>query len=90
MSHEATTLPPPTHLDYSLTGENATRAIERGLAEADWYQTPLPRAELRKLLVRRDGPAIRDTILWFALLGVTGWATIVLWGTWWAAIPYLI
>jgi hypothetical protein len=24
-------------LDYSLVGENSCRAIERGLAEADWY-----------------------------------------------------
>ena len=51
----------PAHLDYSLTGENATRAVERGLAEAEWYQTPVPRAQLRQLLARRDGPAIRDT-----------------------------
>ena len=78
------------HLDYSLTGENAARAIERGLAEADWYQTPVPRAQLRKLLERRDGPAIRDTILWFALLGLTAAGTIILWGTWWAALPYLV
>jgi Na+-transporting NADH:ubiquinone oxidoreductase subunit F len=81
---------PPTCLDYSLTGENATRAIERGLAEADWYQSPVPRAQLRRLLERRDGPAIRDTILWFGLLGVTSAGTIALWGTWWAVLPYLV
>jgi len=80
----------PVHLDYSLTGENATRAIERGLAEAQWYQSPVPRATMRKLLERKDGPAIRDTILWFAILGVTAWATLALWGTWWAVVPYLI
>ena len=37
MGHDfptATTATPPTHLDYSLIGENATRAIERGLATA--------------------------------------------------------
>jgi fatty acid desaturase len=77
----ATLTRPPKHLDYSLTGENSTKAIERGLAEADWYQSPVPRAEMRKLLERRDGPAIRDTILWFALLGLTGWGTFALWGT---------
>jgi Na+-transporting NADH:ubiquinone oxidoreductase subunit F len=81
---------PPKHLDYSLTGENAKRAVEMGLAEADWYQTPVPRKELRKLLDRRDGPALRDTILWFLLLGASGWATVALWGTWWAALPYAL
>ena len=44
-------------LDYSLTGVNARRAVEKGLAEADWYQTPLPRATIRKFLDRKDGPA---------------------------------
>ena len=76
--------------DYSLTGVNAAAAVERGLAEAVWYTTPVPKDVLRQLLVRRDGPAIRDTILWFALLVITGCGTVVLWGTWWAAIPYLI
>lgn len=95
MSHEhdhgtATLATPPQHLDYSLTGENATRAVERGLAEADWYQCPVPRAEMRKLLERRDGPAIRDTIIWFAIIFGSATATIALWGSGWALIPYLI
>lgn len=80
---------PPPRLDYSLTGESASRAIERGLAEADWYQCPVPRATLRKLLERRNGPAIRDTIVWFSLLGLTAWCTIALWGTWWVVLPYM-
>ena len=81
---------PPTKLDYSLTGENAARAVERGLAEADWYQCPIPRATMRKLLERRDGPAIRDTLLWFALILGAGYATFTLWGTWWALLPYIL
>ena len=28
--------------DYSLTGVNAALAIEKGLAEADWYQCAVP------------------------------------------------
>jgi fatty acid desaturase len=80
---------PPAHLDYSLTGENAKRAIERGLAEAEWYQTPIPRSQLRHLLERRDAPAIADTLLWFALLTLAGWGTVALWGSGWAALPYL-
>lgn len=89
---ETTLLPgkPVPALDYSLTGENAARAIERGLAEADWYQCPVPRATMRKLLERRDGPALRDTLLWFALILGSGAAAFALWGTWWAVIPFAI
>jgi len=77
-------------LDYSLTGANSKRAIELGLAEAEWYQSPVPRATMRQLLERRDGPAIRDTVLLFLILFTTGYATVALWGSWWVVIPYLI
>ncbi len=91
MSRESTVLlMPPAKLNYSLTGENAARAIERGLAEADWYQCPVPRATMRRLLERRDGPAIRDTLIWFGLLLGFGFATYLLWPSWWAVIPYMI
>lgn len=80
---------PKLHLDYSLTGVNAKQAIERGLAEADWYQSPVPRDEIRTLLERRDGPALRDTLLWFALIAGFAYLTYRLWGTWWAVLPYL-
>lgn len=86
----AAVMRPPEKLDYSLTGENAKRAVELGLAEADWYQSPVPRATLRKLLERTDGPAIRDTLLLAALLVGTGAATVMLWGTWWVVLPYMI
>ena len=77
-------------LDYSLVGVNARRAVELGLAEADWYQCPVPRETMRKLLERRNGPAIRDTIIWFALLFGSGYATYLLWPSWWAALPYAV
>ena len=83
------TMKPPAGLDYSLTGENAALAVEKGLAEADWYQCHVPRPVMRKLLERRDGPAIRDTLVWFALILGCAIATWLLWGSWWAAIPYL-
>ena len=57
-----------TYNRYILNATNSGRAIEKGLAEADWYASPVPKAEMRKLLERRDGPAIRDTLLWFGLL----------------------
>jgi Na+-transporting NADH:ubiquinone oxidoreductase subunit F len=81
---------PPVKLDYSLTGVNSTTALEKGLAEAEWYQSPVPRERMRGLLQRRDGPAIRDTILWFALILGTGFLTYALWGSWWAILPYML
>ena len=38
--------------DYSLVGKDSALAIERGLAEADWYASPVPKKELRRLLER--------------------------------------
>jgi MocE subfamily Rieske [2Fe-2S] domain protein len=76
--------------DYSLVGKDTTLAIERGLAEAKWYASPVPKAKMRELLERRDGPAIRDSIIWFALIigsGVCGYA---LWESWWAIIPLVM
>ncbi len=91
MSNESqTTVKPPTILDYSLTGVNFKLAVEKGLAEADWYTCAVPRETMRKLLERRDGPALRDTLIWFALLGFSGWAGAALWGSWWAIIPFAI
>jgi Na+-transporting NADH:ubiquinone oxidoreductase subunit F len=81
---------PPTKLDYSLVGINATKAVEMGLAEADWYQCSVPRETMRALLQRRDGPAIRDTILWFSLIFGSGFLTYLLWGKAWAILPYAL
>lgn len=77
-------------LDYSLTGINGTLAIEKGLAEADWYQCPVPRETMRKLLERRNGPAVRDTLLWFALILLSGFATYALRRSWLEIVPYAI
>ena len=76
--------------DYSLVGKETVQAIESGLAEATWYASPVPKQAMRGLLERRDGPAIRDTILWFALLLSSGVCVFVLWGTWWVIVPMMI
>ncbi len=63
----------PTKRDYSLIGKDSKHAEEMGLTSAEWYACPIPRKRLKELMQRKDGPAIRDTLLWFALLGLTGW-----------------
>lgn len=76
--------------DYSLIGKDAKLAVEKGLADARWYATPIPKQKMRELLERRDGPAIRDTLLWFFLLFASGYVSYLLWGTWWTLIPIAI
>ncbi len=84
-----TTTSPATPLDYSLVGKETANAIQKGLAEADWYQCPVPREQMRELLQRKDGPALRDTILWFALLFIFAGLAIALWPSPWVILPLL-
>lgn len=76
--------------DYSLTGVESNLAVEKGLAEAIWYTSPVSREDMIKLLVRKDGPAIRDTILWFMLILGSGILFFLTWGNWWAVFPYIL
>lgn len=76
--------------DYSLVGANSKTALEKGLAEADWYACPVSREDMQSLLERKDWPAIRDTIVWFSLLGVSGYAGYLLWGSWLCVFPFMV
>ncbi|WP_430933205.1 NADH:ubiquinone reductase (Na(+)-transporting) subunit F [Saccharicrinis sp. 156] len=75
--------------DYSLVGKESERAISKGLAGAVWYTSPIPRAKMIELLQRRNGPAVRDTLLWLGLIIGFAFLTVKLWGSWWAVVPYL-
>ncbi|MCG8310661.1 MAG: NADH:ubiquinone reductase (Na(+)-transporting) subunit F [Cytophagales bacterium] len=75
--------------DYSLIGVESEKAIEMGLADAEWYQTPIPRDQMRELLVRKNGPAIRDTIVWFGLIFGSGYLIYLFWGSWYVIFPIL-
>ena len=90
MKADAGSYQSPMKLDYSLTGLNSTLAVEKGLAEAEWYQSPVPRPVLRSLLERSDGPAMLNTAIWFTLIVGLAIATCLLWGKWWAALPYVL
>ena len=73
--------------DYSLVGSDGRLALEKGLAGAEWYRSSIPRKRLKELMQRRDGPAVRDTLIWFAALGLTGGFGSWFWGSWWA-VPF--
>lgn len=73
-----------TRRDYSVVGPEKQRAYERGLVAAEWYTSPVPRQRLKELMKRKDGPAIRDTLIWFGLVIALGVLAYYSWGTWWA------
>jgi fatty acid desaturase len=76
--------------DYALNEANDRQAREVGLVNADWYRSPIPRAQMKALAARRDGPAIRDTLIWISALTVSGVAGFLTWGTWWAVPSFLV
>jgi MocE subfamily Rieske [2Fe-2S] domain protein len=76
--------------DYSLVGKNSSLAIEKGLAEAKWYASPIPKAQMRKLLERRDGPALLDTGIWFLLIFTSATFGFLAWGSPWAILPFAV
>ncbi|MGI4838309.1 MAG: fatty acid desaturase family protein [Janthinobacterium lividum] len=78
-----------TPRDYSLTGPEARRAAENGLVSATWYQSPVPRKRLKELMQRSDGPALRDTAIWFLSLGLSAGGAVWLWGSW-GCVPLLL
>lgn len=76
--------------NYSIVGPERAHAFERGLADAQWYVSPVPREAMRNLMVRRNGPAIRDTLLWFVLLGATGYLAHLTYGSWWMIPAFFV
>ena len=78
-----------TKRDYSLVGAEAEAARARGLASARWYACPVSRQALKELMRRSDGPAIRDTLIWFTSLAVSGSLGCYFWGSWTAA-PFFV
>jgi fatty acid desaturase len=75
--------------DYSLVGPESEKAVAAGLASAKWYVPPITRAELKELMRRKDEPAIRDTLIWFAALIVSGALGYYFSGGW-AAAPFFL
>jgi len=75
--------------DYSLSGPENARAVATGLANGAWYRTDIPRARMKELMKRTDGPATRDTILWIGLMLLTGGLGAWFWGSW-VCVPFFL
>jgi fatty acid desaturase len=75
--------------DYGLLGSQADEATKQGLKSAEWYHTDIPRKDMKELMKRTDGPAIRDTTIWLGLMVLFAGLAIWLWPSWWAVLPLL-
>ncbi len=73
--------------DYSLLGADAERAVQSGLAAAEWYHSDIPRPQMKALMKRSDQPALRDAILLFAAMIFFAGMGVALWPTWWS-LPF--
>ena len=73
--------------DYSLVGNETRLAEQSGLAQARRYTSAIGSGQLRLLMQRRDGPAIRDTSIWLGALAISGALGVHFWGSW-AAAPF--
>ncbi len=71
--------------DYSLLGPDGARAVECGLAAAEWYHSDIPRKDMKELMKRTDQPAVRDTVILFGSMIVFAGIGIALWPSWWSA-----
>ncbi|CAD7049894.1 fatty acid desaturase [Pseudorhizobium endolithicum] len=80
---------PGVKRDYSMLGHSARRAVEIGLASAEWYHTDVPRKAMKDLMKRTDAAAIRDTVIWLGSMVLLVAAAIWLWPTWWSA-PFFL
>ena len=75
---------------YSLVGPEAERAVVAGLAGGtDWFRSDMPRKRMKELMRRSDHPAIRDTVIWLAVMAGCAALGVVLWGGWLAA-PFFV
>jgi fatty acid desaturase len=79
----------PTRRDYSLVGRDSQLAVESGLAAAEWYHTDIPRKQMKELMKRSDGPAIRDTAIWLGSMVVFAGLGIYFWRTW-LCVPFFL
>jgi len=82
--------PQPTLSDYALIGGAGERAAAAGLVNANWYRCEVTRGTMKELMKRDDAHAIRDTVLWYALILAAGTALVATWGSPWAWLAFFV
>ena len=56
---------------YRMIGGAGERA-QAAAANAEWYRCPVPRPLMKQLMQRGDARAIRDTLIWYAAIAISG------------------
>jgi fatty acid desaturase len=79
-----------TTRDYSMLGEDGRRAVETGLAAAEWYHTEVSRKVMKDLMQRNDKAAIVDTLILYGAMIALAAAGIALWPSLWSAPFWLV
>ena len=72
---------------YRLDGQRSELAVERGIADPDWFRSAIPRPRLRELMRRSDRRALVDLILWLGGLAGSGVLGVLFYRTWWVSVP---
>jgi Na+-transporting NADH:ubiquinone oxidoreductase subunit F len=75
--------------DYSPAGDESKRAVERGLADAEWFRPHVDPVRLVELTERTNTRAIVDAAIWFVLLIALGVAAVLSIGAWFAVPLFL-
>jgi fatty acid desaturase len=76
--------------DYDLVTGVGERARAAGLVNGSWYKSALPRPLLKTLIARSDAPALRDTLIWYALILCAGLLAYLSLGTAWAMPAFFL
>ncbi len=81
--------------NYALTGTAAgaaeiTEDSFEDRVEASWFSCKVDRKDLKRLIKRADGAALRFFGLWLALLVLSGAAAYATWGTWWCVPAFAV
>ena len=75
---------------YRLIGGAGQHAEQLGLTNATWYRCDIPRPVMKQLMARKDGPAIRDTVQWYALIFAAGLIMLYAAGSSWFIPAFLL
>ncbi|KVM81987.1 fatty acid desaturase family protein [Burkholderia stagnalis] len=58
--------------EYRMIGGAGERAQAAGLVNAAWYRCAVPRPLMKQLMQRGDARAIRDTLIWYVAIAISG------------------
>ena len=68
--------------NYDLVKTAANGGPEHGLVSPEWYQTPVDRQVMKKLLSRQDARPLRDMLLYYLVMAFCAGAAIMLMPSW--------